>query len=48
MKLDFTAVPRGGGNNVTFTRTITGIEYLTGTDQGKIRLTFNAVIFDGN
>jgi hypothetical protein len=48
MKLDFTAVPRGGGNNVSFTRMITGIEYLTGTDQGKIRLTFNAVIFDGN
>jgi len=27
---------------------ITGIEYLTGTDQQKLRLTFNAVIFDGN
>lgn len=48
MKLDFTAVPQGGGNNVSFTRMITGIEYLTGTDQQKIRLTFNAPIFDGN
>ena len=47
-KLDFTAIPQGGGNNVTFQRMITGIEYLTGTDQQKLRLTFNAVIFDGN
>tara|TARA_R100000773_G_C4221396_1_gene120584 strand:+ start:3551 stop:5074 length:1524 start_codon:yes stop_codon:yes gene_type:complete len=47
-KLDFTAVPNGGGNNVAFSRMITGIEYLTGTDQQKLRLTFNAVIFDGN
>ena len=48
-KLDFTAVDGGGTPNVTFSRMVTGIEYLSGgTDQGKIRLTFNAVIFDGN
>ena len=48
MKLDFTATPQGGGNVVSFTRMITGIEYLTGgTDQQKIRLTFNAPIFTG-
>ena len=47
MKLTFTAVPNGGGNNVTFTRRVNGIEYLSGSaDQGKIRLTFNAVIFN--
>ncbi len=46
MKLDFVAVPQGGGGNYSPTRMITGIEHLTGTDQGKIRLTFNAIIFD--
>ena len=46
-KLTFKAVDGGGTPDVTFTRMVTGIEYLTGTDQQKIRLTLNAPIFTG-